>query len=99
MRPQCHHLRVFPAVQFLGKSDGDIIVGHRDQRLDAIFVQLTENIMIKLYALSQGLFLSSGREKAGPFDAHAEHFEAHLAVEGNVLFIAVIKIHGFVAGV
>ena len=95
MRPQCHHFRAFPAVQFLGKIDGNIIVGHRNQRFDAIFVQFTENIMIKLYALGQGLFLSSGGEKAGPFDAHTEGLEAHLAEQCDVLFIMVIEIDTF----
>ena len=92
MRPQCHHLRVFPAVDTFGKSSGDIIVCHRDQRLDAIFVQLTENIVVELYTLSQGLFLSSGGEKAGPADTHAECLEAHFAEERDVFFVVVIEI-------
>lgn len=74
-------------------------VGQGDHRLDAVFQQFVEQIVVKLQAgLVRRRFVAV-REDARPGDRGAEAFEAHLGEQRHVLLIAAVEIHRFVVRV
>ena len=70
-----------------------------DQRLDAVLFAAIKHAVVEFQPLLVRLGLYAGGEDAGPVDGGAEGLEAHLGEEGDVLFVVVVEINGFVAGV
>ncbi len=74
-------------------------VGQGDHRLDAVFQQFVEQVVVKLQAGFVRRRFVAVREDARPGDRGAEAFEAHLGEQRHVLLIAAVEIHRFVVGV
>lgn len=70
-----------------------------DHRLDAVFQQLVEQIVVKLQAGLVWRCFVAVREDARPGDRGAEAFEAHLGEQRHVLFVAAVEVHRFMVGV
>ena len=60
---------------------------------------LIKHILIELQALFIGLGIIAVRQDAGPRNGQPEALEAHLGKEGDVLFIMMIQVNGFMAGI
>ena len=63
-----------------------------DQRLDAVLLQFQKYVPVKIQTSLIGRFLHAVGVNARPGDGHAEHLEAHLGKQGNVLFVVVVEI-------
>ena len=67
-----------------------------DHRFNAVFEQFIKYIIIKLQPFLIRLFIVAVWKDSGPSDGCPETFHSHFRKEGNVLFIVMIKINGFV---
>ena len=70
-----------------------------NQRLDVVLLKLLENRTIEVETRLIRLLLDALGEDATPGDGHAEHLEAHLGKEGDVLLIAMIEVDAVVVGI
>ena len=88
-----------PAVVLLDEVIGELVVADGHERLDAVVVQAGEDLVVELEAGLVGLALLARREESRPVDGHAEHREAHLGEEGDVLLVVVVEVGRLVARV
>ena len=88
-----------PAVVLFHQSVGQLVVADGDQRLDAVLLAAVEHTVVELQTLLIGFRFPAVGEDAGPVDGGAEGLEAHLGKQGDVLFVVVVEINGFMAGV
>lgn len=86
------------AAVLLGQMQRSIKMGQGDQRLNAVLVQLVEHCIVELQALFVGDGIITVGEDAAPADAHAEHLEAHLGEQFNVVLIGMIEIDAAALG-
>ncbi len=70
------HFAVGPAAILLHQVQGHLEVGESDHRLDVVFQQLVEHVVVELQSLFIRLGFVTLREDAGPGDRGAEAFEA-----------------------
>ncbi len=71
---------------------GYLIVAERDERLDAVLLALVEDGVVEGETFLVRLRIVAVRENAAPVDGETEAFEAHLAEEGDVFLVVMIKI-------
>ena len=93
------HFAVGPAAVLLHQVQGHLEVGEGDHRLDVVFQQLVEHVVVELQSLFIRLGFVTLREDAGPGDGGAEAFEAHLGEQFDVFFVAAVEIDRLVVGV
>ena len=74
-------------------------MAERYQRLDVVLFALLEHRAIEGNALFVRQRFVAVRVEAAPGNGGAEHRKAHLRHQGNVFFIAMVKINRFVARV
>ena len=94
-----HHAAVLPAAILFYEGNGGIEVADGHKRFNAVFVALIKHILIELQALFIGPGIVAVRQDAGPCDGQPEALETHLGKEGDILFIMVIQVNGFMAGI
>ena len=70
-----------------------------NHRFDAVLMALIKEIVVKLDTRRVGGGLVSLGEDPAPCDRGAEALEPHLGKQFDILFVAVIKINGHMAGV
>ncbi len=88
-----------PAVVLLDQVIGHLVVGHGDQGLDAVGAAAVKDAVVEGKAGLVGLLVVAVGEDAAPRDGHAEHVEAHLGEEGDVLLVVVVEVDAVVVGV
>ena len=71
-----------------------LVMGNRHQRLDAVFMALVKEVVVELQPFLVRLRVVAVREDTAPGDGGAEHLEAHLREELDVLFIVMVEING-----
>ncbi|MNC46783.1 hypothetical protein D3C75_958130 [compost metagenome] len=74
-------------------------MAQRDQRFDAVLFALGENVAVESNPFHIRHRFVPVREKTGPGDRSTEYAEPHLCHQGNVIFIAMIKINADMAGI
>ena len=77
----------------------DLIVAQRHKRLNAILAALVKYLVIKSKTGFIGLFVVAVREDPAPVDRKPETGKSHLRKQRYILFVAMIKINSFVAGI
>ena len=83
---------VLPAAKRFFQIQRHIVMLDGDQRLDAVLLQFQKYVPVKIQTSLIGRFLHAVGVNARPGDGHAEHLEAHLGKQGNVLFVVVVEI-------
>ena len=78
---------------------GHFEVGQRNDRLNVVFEHFIKEVIIELQAFFIGLQFISVGENSRPGNARAEALKAHFRQHGQIFFIMMIKINGFVIGV
>ena len=74
-------------------------MAERHERLDVVLLELVEDLVVEGEAGLVGLILHARGEDAAPGDGHAEHVEAHLGKERDVLFVVMVEVDTVVVGV
>ena len=90
---------VGPCVVLLDQAVRGLVVGQSHERLDAVFLEAGEDLVIELDAGGQRLGLLARGEQARPVDGHAEDVPAHLGKELDVLLVVAIEVRGLPAGI
>ena len=70
-----------------------------DDRLNAVFVQLVKNVVVELQAGFIGLRVVPIGKDARPGDGHPVAFKAHFGKKLDILFVVMIKVDRFMAGI
>ena len=96
---QRDQLAAGPAVVAAHELVGQLVVGERDQRLDALGQAVVEDLVVEGETRLVGLLLQARRADAGPVHGGAEHVEAHLGKEVDVLLVVMVKVDGLMARV
>ena len=94
-----HHAAVLPAAVFFDEGNGGVKVADGDQRLDAVLMALVKNAVVEGQSCLVGLSVIAVGQDTRPRNGQPEALEAHLRKQGDVLFIMMIQVDGFVAGV
>ncbi|MNI73639.1 hypothetical protein D3C73_1296620 [compost metagenome] len=68
-------------------------MGERDERFNAVLAHFVEHLIIELQSLFIRLGIITVRENTRPVDRHAEHLEAKLAEQSDILLEPVVKIN------
>ncbi|MPN18669.1 hypothetical protein SDC9_166032 [bioreactor metagenome] len=71
------------------------VVGKRDQRLDAVFCQFIEQVIVELQASFVRFGFVAVREDARPSDGCTVCFEAHFSEQGDIFFVTVVEVDPF----
>ena len=82
-----------PAVVCFRKMKRRLIVRDRDERLDAVFPALVEEIIVELQPCLVRLRIIPVRIDAAPRNRRAEHLEPHLGKEGDILPIPMVEVN------
>ena len=82
-----------PAVVCFRKMKRRLIVRDRDERLDAVFPALVEEIIVELQPCLVRLRIIPVRIDAAPRNRRAEHLEPHLGKEGNIFPIPMVEVN------
>ena len=90
---------VTPGTIVLHQIQRRFVMRKRDHRFDPVAVQLVEHTVIESKPGLVRLQFIALRKDARPVDGHSEALEAHLGKQRDVLFVMVVKIHGFMARV
>ena len=93
------HLAVAPGAVFRHQVHRHVEVAERHQRLDVVLFALLKYRAVKGYALFVRQRFVTVRVEAAPGDRGAEHRKAHLRHQGDIFFIAMVKINRLVARV
>ncbi|MPM91439.1 hypothetical protein SDC9_138568 [bioreactor metagenome] len=88
-----------PAIIGFYQSIRHFVMRNSHQWLNAVLVAFVQNIVVELQAGLVGLVLHTGGEDAGPCNRKAEAPKPHFRHQCNVLFVMVVKVNGFMAGV
>lgn len=70
-----------------------------DHRFNAPAVQFPEHILVVAQTLLVGLGIVAVRENATPCNGGAQALHAHLAKHGNVFFVVMVEVDGFMGGI
>ena len=71
--------------------------GH--ERLDAVLAAAVEDAVVEREAGLVGLGVVAVGEDAAPGDGHAEHVEAHLSEQRDVLLVMMVEVDAVVIGI
>ena len=88
-----------PAVVLLDEVVGHLVMGHGHQGLDAMGVAAVEDPVVEGETGLVGLGVVAVGEDAAPADGHAEHVEAHLREQRDVLLVAVVEVDAVMVGI
>ena len=88
-----------PPVVLLDQVVGHLVVREGHQRLDAVLGAAVEDAVVEGQARLVGLGVVAVGEDAAPGDGHAEHVEAHLGEQGDVLLVVVVEVDAVVVGI
>ena len=90
------HFTVGPAAVLLHQVQRHFEVGEGEHRLDVVFQQLIEHVVIELQPFLVWLRFVTFREDARPGNRGAETFEAHLGKQLDIFFVVAVEVDGLV---
>ena len=90
---ELNHPAVAPAAVLVGQVQRNLEMGQGYHRLHAIFMHLVKEVIVELQAFLIWLSLIPLWENPRPGNAGTEALEAHASQQGNILFVAMIKIN------
>ncbi|SAJ04429.1 Uncharacterised protein [Klebsiella aerogenes] len=93
------HLPVTPGAIFRHQMHRYIKVAQGDQRFDPVLSALLEHRTVESDTFRVWLLFITARKQAAPGDRGAEDAKPHLRHQGDILFIAMVKIDRHVAWV
>ncbi|CZY57830.1 Uncharacterised protein [Enterobacter hormaechei] len=96
---EIHHLTVAPGAVLRHQVHRHVEVAERDQRLDVVLFALLEHRAVEGNAFLIRQRFVAVRVEAAPGNRGAEHRKAHLRHQGDVFFVAMVKINRLVARV
>ena len=96
---EADELAARPAVVFLDQVIRHLVVRQGHERLDIVSAQAVEDAVVKGEAGLVGLGVVAVGEDAAPRDGHAEHVEAHLGEQRDVLLVVMVEIDAVMVGV
>ena len=96
---EINNFTVSPAAVLLHQVQRHFKVGEGNHRLNVVFEQLIEHIVVEFQPFFVGLAFIAVREDTGPRNRRAEAFEAHLGEQFDVFFIVAVEVDGFVVGI
>ena len=96
---EIHHLAVAPGSVLRYQVHRHVEVAEGHQRLDVVLFALFKHCAVEGNALFIGQWFVAVRVEAAPGNRGAEHRKAHLRHQGDVFFIAMVKINRLVARV
>ena len=96
---EADELAARPAVVFLDQMIGHLVVRQGHERLDIVSTQAVENAVVEGEAGLVGLGVVAVGEDAAPGDGHAEHVEAHLGEQRDVLLVVVVEVDAIMVGI
>ena len=96
---EADELAARPAVVLLDQVIGHLVVREGHERLDVVGAQAVENAVVEGEAGLVGLSIVAVGEDTAPGDGHAEHAEAHLGEQRNVLLVVMVEIDAVMVGV
>ena len=94
---ELHHFSIAPGAVLGDQVHRHVEMAQRHQRLDAVLFALLEQRAIKGDPFRIRFQLIALRKQTAPGDRGAEDAKAHLRHQGDILFIAMIKIDGLMA--
>ena len=96
---EADELAARPAVVLLDQVIGHLVVREGHERLDVVGAQAVEDAVVEGEAGLVGLSIVAVGEDTAPGDGHAEHVEAHLGEQRDVLLIVMVEIDAVMVGV
>ena len=96
---EADELAARPAVVLLDQVIGHLVVREGHERLDVVSAQAVENAVVEGEAGLVGLGVVAVGEDTAPGDGHAEHVEAHLGEQRNVLLVVMVEIDAVMVGI
>ena len=96
---EADELAARPAVVFLDQVIGHLVVRQGHEWLDIVSAQAVEDAVVEGEAGLVGLGVVTAGEDAAPRDGHAEHVEAHLGEQRDVLLVVMVEIDAVMIGV
>ena len=96
---EADELAARPAVVLLDQVIGHLVVREGHERLDIVGTQAVENAVVEGEAGLIGLSVVAVGEDTAPRDGHAEHIEAHLGEQRDVLLVVMVEIDTVMIGV
>ena len=96
---EADELAARPAVVLLDQVIRHLIVRQGHERLDIVSAQAVEDAIVEGEAGLVGLGVVAVGEDAAPGDGHAEHVEAHLGEQRDILLVAMVEIDAVMVGV
>ena len=96
---EADQLAVVPATVLFDQRQRSLEVRDCDHRFNAPAVQFPEHILVVAQTLLVGLGIVAVRENATPCNGGAQALHAHLAKHGNVFFVVMVEVDGFMGGI
>ena len=96
---EADELAARPAVVFLDQMIGHLVVRQGHERLDIVSAQAVEDAVVEGEAGLVGLGVVAVGEDAAPRDGHAEHVEAHLGEQRDILLVVMVEVDTVMIGV
>ena len=96
---EADELAACPAVVLLDQVIGHLVVRERHERLDVVSTQAVEDAVVEGEAGLVGLGVVAVGENTAPGDGHAEHVEAHLGEQRNVLLVVMVEVDAVMVGI
>ena len=96
---EADELAARPAIVFLDQVIGHLVVRQGHERLDIVSAQAVEDAIVEGEAGLVGLGVVAVGEDAAPRDGHAEHVEAHLGEQCDVLLVVMVEVDTVMIGV
>ena len=96
---EADELAACPAVVLLDQVIGHLVVREGHERLDVVSAQAVENAVVEGETGLVGLGVVAVGEDTAPRDGHAEHVEAHLGEQRNVLLVVMVEIDAVMVGI
>ena len=96
---EADELAARPAVVLLDQVIGHLVVRQGHERLDVVGAQAVEDAVVEGEAGLVGLGVVAVGEDTAPGDGHAEHVEAHLGEQRDILLVVMVEIDAVMIGV
>ena len=96
---EADELAARPAVVLLDQVIRHLVVRQGHERLDIVSAQAVEDAIVEGEAGLVGLGVVAVGEDAAPRDGHAEHVEAHLGEQRDILLVVMVEVDTVMIGV
>ena len=96
---EADELAACPAVVLLDQVIGHLVVRKCHERLDIVGAQAVEDAIVEGEAGLVGLGVVAVGEDTAPGNGHAEHVEAHLGEQRDVLLVVMVEVDAVMVGI